>query len=269
MNIKFLSPLLAIALAVSSFGNLPALASRTRGRSLSGERSLGNRVPNTTRSRPVNIDRSNINRSNINRSNVNQSNINRSNINRSNINQNINRNNIRNTNLSNDINVNRNNVNLRNRVTDVNPRTIQRPNNVNIDRSVNVNRWNRNNIIVNPRGVNRGNWWWNGSRAWYPAPNYWGGGFWGNLAIGVTSAAVAGAIAGSFSNANSNNSPVIVVNSPGGQLFSSYGLVQTDCDGPVVVIYGPSNSMICAEPTASVPAGLYVIDTETLSLIPI
>lgn len=256
---KLVSPLLAIALTVSSIGSLPALASRVRGRSLSGERSLGNRVPNNIRSRPVNIDRSNINRNNINRSNINQ-NINRNNIGNTDL---------RNTNLRNDVNVNRNNVNLRNRVTDVNPRTIQRRNNVNIDRSVNVNRWNRNNIIVNPRGVNRGTWWWNGSRPWYPASNYWGGGFWGNLAIGVTSAAVAGAIAGSVSNANSNyNPPVIVTNSPGGQLFSSYGLVQTDCDGPVVVIYGPSNSMICAQPTDSIPAGSYSIDTDTLSLIP-
>lgn len=249
LGIKRLSPLLAIALifpnlGVSYLGAGPAFAIRRGGRSLSTERSLSNRG---------NINRGNINRSNINRGNINQGNLNRNNINFSNVDRS---------------NINRNNVNLRNRVTDGNPRPIQR-NNVNINRSVDVNRWNRNNIIVNPRGVNRGSWWWNGNRAWYPTSNYWGGGFWGNLAIGVTSAAVAGAVAGSVSNANTvYTAPTIVVNSPGGQMFSSYGLVQTSCDGSVVVIYGPSNSVICAVPTATVPAGDYTIDTETLSLIP-
>jgi hypothetical protein len=37
---------------------------------------------------------------------------------------------------------------------------------------------------------------------WAPVPTYWGGGFWGSLAIGVTSAAVFGSIAASSNNTN-------------------------------------------------------------------
>ena len=35
---------------------------------------------------------------------------------------------------------------------------------------------------------------WNGGMAWASAPYYWGGGFWGAMAIGVTSAVVYGTI---------------------------------------------------------------------------
>ncbi|WP_448527715.1 hypothetical protein [Parathermosynechococcus lividus] len=135
-------------------------------------------------------------------------------------------------------------------------------NRININNAGNTINWNRsNNVIVNPNW-NRGNWWWHGGNPWYPNPAYWGGGFWGNLAVGVTSAAVAGAVAGSVS------SPTVVVNSPGGQLLSTYGLVQVPCGGSVVVLYGPSGSVVCAQPTSAVPAGTYTIDSNSLSLIP-
>ncbi|WP_460192598.1 hypothetical protein [Thermosynechococcus sp. FA-CM-4201] len=144
---------------------------------------------------------------------------------------------------------------------------------VNINNAGNIVNWNRNNnvivnpnrnVIVNPRW-NNNPWWWNRGNPWYPVPYYWGGGFWGNLAIGITSAAVAGAVAGSVAG---NNSPTVVVNSPGGQLLTAYGLVQVPCSGNVVVIYGPSGSVVCAQPNSLVSAGVYTIDTSTLSLIP-
>lgn len=139
---------------------------------------------------------------------------------------------------------------------------------ININNAGNIINWNRNNsnnnVIVNPNW-NRNNWWWNRGNPWYPVPYYWGGGFWGNLAIGITSAAVAGAVAGSVAG---NNPPTVIINSPGGQLLASYGLVQVPCSGNVVVIYGPSGSVVCARPNNTVPAGVYTIDTSTLSLIP-
>jgi len=167
-------------------------------------------------------------------------------------------------------------ANWDNRINTINPnvRTIDnRPidsdninsNQININNSGNIVNWNRNNnVIVNPNW-NRGNWWWHGGNPWYPNPAYWGGGFWGNLAVGVTSAAVAGAVAGSVAG---SSSPTVVVNSPGGQLLSTYGLVQVPCSGNVVVIYGPSSSVVCAQPTSAVPAGSYTIDSNSLSLIP-
>lgn len=126
----------------------------------------------------------------------------------------------------------------------------------------------RNNPIVNPQwNPGLGNWWWNGNRPWYPNRVYWGGGFWGN----VTSAAVTGAVAGSVAAANQE--PTVVVTSPGGQLLSSYGLVQVPCSSAssssLVVIREPEGSVICAQPTAMVPSGVYVVNPETLSLTPL
>ncbi|ATS19308.1 hypothetical protein BRW62_11855 [Parathermosynechococcus lividus PCC 6715] len=231
---------------------LPALANRGGGRgnlggALNRERNLSNRV---NRNNLWNLEgNANINR-NVIRNRNNRPNSIR-NIDRTNLN--IDR---RNRNWNN-INVDRRNRNW---------------NNVNINnRSWRNNRWNNNNIIVNPRwrpGWNH--WWWNGNRPWYPTPRYWGGGFWGNLAIGLSSAAVAGAVAGSIANANNNPQVVVVNNSPGGQLLSSYELVQVPCStsANLVVIAGPSDSVICARPTAAVPAGFYTVDTANLALIP-
>ncbi len=128
-------------------------------------------------------------------------------------------------------------------------------------------RYRHNNAIVNPRwNPGLGNWWWNGNRPWYPNRVYWGGGFWGNIA----SAAVTGAVAGSV--AAEQSEPTVVVTSPGGQLLSSYGLVQVPCSSAntatLVVIRGPEGSVICAKPTATVPSGVYSVDPATLSLVP-
>lgn len=109
-------------------------------------------------------------------------------------------------------------------------------------------------------------WGWNAGTAWYPAPNYWGGGFWGAMAIGVTSAAVYGSIV------NANNQKVtsyqVQPDSPGAKLLSSYQLTQTQCGPPnLVVIYGPNNSVICAHPNALVSAGNYTVDSSTLTIV--
>ncbi|MCH9056373.1 hypothetical protein L5220_10755 [Synechococcus sp. PCC 6716] len=124
-------------------------------------------------------------------------------------------------------------------------------------------RYRYNNAIVNPRwNPGLGNWWWNGSRPWYPNRVYWGGGFWGSI--------VAGAVAGSA--AAEESEPTVVVTSLGGQLLSSYSLVQVPCHSTntanLVVIRGPEGSVICAQPTATVPSGVYIVDPETLSLVP-
>lgn len=251
---------LLITLLLAAFVNpLPAFANRGGGRrgggSFNAERNFSNRV----------------NRNNINRNNINR-------INRPNTIRNIDRGNIGNINIDrrnpnwNNVNIDRRNRHWNNNWNNANiDRRNRNWNNVN-NRGWRNNRWNNNNIIVNPRwrpGWNH--WWWNGNRPWYPTPNYWGGGFWGNLAIGLSSAAVAGAIAGSIANANNNNPQVVVVsNSPGGQLLGSYELVQVPCSSGnnLVVISGPANSVICARPTAAVPAGFYTVDTANLALIP-
>jgi hypothetical protein len=56
-------------------------------------------------------------------------------------------------------------------------------------------------------------------------------------------------------------------NSPGASLLTSYELTQVQC-GPqgLVVIYGPENSVICANPNHLVQAGEYELNSETLSL---
>ena len=61
---------------------------------------------------------------------------------------------------------------------------------------------------------------------------------------------------------------VVDRDSPGFLLLDSYGLTQTRCRTDVVRIYGPKNSLICAIPTDSVPAGVYTVDPSTLTLIP-
>jgi hypothetical protein len=108
-------------------------------------------------------------------------------------------------------------------------------------------------------------WGWNGGYAWYPAPYYYGGGFWGAFAIGVTSAAVYGSI---VANSVTYTSYQIQPESPGAKLLASYQLTQTPC-GPagLVVIYGPNNSVICAHPNNLVAAGNYSVDSKTLTIV--
>jgi hypothetical protein len=119
-------------------------------------------------------------------------------------------------------------------------------------------------VVVNP--IYRGPaWGWNRGVAWYPAPAYWGGGFWGTLAIAATSAAIFGYIVGQ------NNQQIVSYqvqpNSPGAQMLMNYQLTQTQCGPPnLVVIYGPNNSVICAYPNNLVSAGTYSLDPSTLTL---
>ena len=117
--------------------------------------------------------------------------------------------------------------------------------------------------VTNP--VYHGVWGWNGGYAWYAAPNYWGGGFWGAFAIGATSAAVYGSIVAA--NNVTYNSYQVASESPGAKLLASYHLTQTQCGTPnLVVIYGPNNSVICAYPDDLVSAGNYSVDPQTLTI---
>ncbi len=94
-------------------------------------------------------------------------------------------------------------------------------------------------------------WVWNGGHVWAAAPYYWGGGFWGSLAIGL-----------------SFNDYVVQPSSPGAQLLANYGLQQTDCDQDnLVQIFGPDGSEICAYPNDEVGPGQYQVDPSTLSLV--
>jgi hypothetical protein len=109
-------------------------------------------------------------------------------------------------------------------------------------------------------------WGWNGGYAWYPAPYYWGGGFWGAFTIGATSAAVYGSIVAA--NNVSYTSYQVEPESPGAKLLTSYHLTQTQCGSSnLVVIYGPNNSVICAYPNNLVSAGNYSVDSKTLTIV--
>ncbi|MBV8491017.1 MAG: hypothetical protein JO199_10865 [Candidatus Eremiobacteraeota bacterium] len=140
-----------------------------------------------------------------------------------------------------------------------------------MNRNTTVNNTTVNRTVINnPVYVNGGAWGWNGGVAWAPAPYYWGGGFWGAMAIGVTSAAVSAAVYGSIVNSQTNTtytSYKVEPSSPGAQMLVDYQLTQVQCGPPnLVVIYGPSNSVICANPNALVAAGNYNLNTETLTL---
>lgn len=138
--------------------------------------------------------------------------------------------------------------------------------------SYNGNRTNvnvhNNTYIRNPVYVNNSAWGWNHGVAWTAAPYYWGGGFWGAMAIGVTSAAVGAAVYGSVvSNNVTYSSYQVQPSSPGATFLSNYQLTQVQCGPPgLVVVYGPQNSVICANPNHLVAAGSYRLNAETLSL---
>jgi hypothetical protein len=103
--------------------------------------------------------------------------------------------------------------------------------------------------------------------AWAPVPYYWGGGFWGAWAIGLTSAAVYGAVVDEEDNVT-YNSYEVQPGTPGETFLSTYQLVQVKCGPPgLVVVYGPENSVICANPNQNVGEGEYRLDTATLNLI--
>jgi hypothetical protein len=92
-------------------------------------------------------------------------------------------------------------------------------------------------------------WQWNNGVAWIGAQNYWGWGFWGPWAFGLS---------GYF----------VEPDSPGAELLQEYGLTQTPCGPPnLVEIFGPDGSEICAFPNQLVAPGQYSLDPTTLTLI--
>jgi hypothetical protein len=208
----------------------------------------------------------NVNNGNRNGNNVNNGNRNGNNVNNGNRNGNNVNNGNRNGNNINNGNRNGNNINNGNR----NGNNINNGNRNNVN--VNGNRTNinvsGNTVIRNPVYVNNSAWGWNRGVAWAPASNYWGGGFWGAMAIGVTSAAVGAAVYGSIvSNNVTYNSYQVQPSSPGATFLSNYQLQQVQCGASgLVVVYGPQNSVICANPNNLVAAGNYRLDAETLSL---
>jgi hypothetical protein len=121
-------------------------------------------------------------------------------------------------------------------------------------------------VIYNPH-----RWWgwgWNHGVPWYPAPIYWGGGFWGPFAIsGLTVGFLFGSII-DYQNQVIYPSYQIVPSSPGAELLQNYGLQQTECGPPnLVVIWGPGDSVICAYPNNLVGPGNYEVDPTTLTLV--
>ncbi len=174
--------------------------------------------------------------------------------------------------------INRNPVPYHPRNVNGNPGNIYRTNvnrepmrrNVNIHENIHRNQIHRpinvygrpnhiyhHNVVVNP--MNRRVWGWNRGVVWTPNYSYWGGGFWGGFLLGV--------ITGSITN-NQSNYVSIERGSPGGILFNDYSLVQTSCNDNAIVINGPSNSVICAQPNSVIPPGTYMVDPSTLTLIP-
>jgi hypothetical protein len=121
-------------------------------------------------------------------------------------------------------------------------------------------------VVTNPVYHGYPAWGWNGGVAWYPAPYYWGGGFWGGFAVGAATAAVYGSIVAA--NNVTYTSYQVQPESAGAKLLSSYHLTQTQCGPPnLVVIYGPNNSVICAYPNNLVAAGNYSVDSQTLTIV--
>ncbi|HTZ55293.1 MAG TPA: hypothetical protein VMB20_09530 [Candidatus Acidoferrum sp.] len=109
-------------------------------------------------------------------------------------------------------------------------------------------------------------WGWNGGVIWYPAYGYWGGGFWGPYGYGYYPGYY-----GSYTYVETHEevkSYEVAQDSPGSKVLAAYGLTQTQC-GPegLVVIFGPENSVICAQANATVAAGEYQLDTTNLTIV--
>jgi hypothetical protein len=110
---------------------------------------------------------------------------------------------------------------------------------------------------------------WNRGVRWDPASGYWGGGFWGPFAL----ADLAGiALYGDVDDGQDQlaySSYEVEPDSPGSELLADYGLSQTPCGGPnLVVIWGPNGSVVCAFPDGSVGPGEYEVDPSTFTLVP-
>ena len=76
--------------------------------------------------------------------------------------------------------------------------------------------------------------------AWAPAPYYWGGGFWGAMAIGVTSAAVYGAIVNEDTDVT-YNSYEVQAGTPGATFLTTYSYADAVRPSGLVVVYGPQD----------------------------
>ena len=123
-----------------------------------------------------------------------------------------------------------------------------------------------NRPAVPPVNPPQPTWGWNGYVAWYPAPYYYGGGFWGPWAVGMTTAVIYGEIEDEETH-EKHESYQVEPESPGAKLLAGYELTQTQC-GPngLVVIHGPNNSVVCATPNARVAAGNYDLDVTNLTI---
>jgi hypothetical protein len=122
-------------------------------------------------------------------------------------------------------------------------------------------------VAIRPPSYRPGpSWGWNHGVAWQPATNYWGGGFWGSLALAAASAAIYGSIVAD--NNQTYASYQVQPDSPGAILLQNYQLQQVPCGPPdLVVIYGPDNSVICAAPNTIVAPGYYNLDPTTLTIV--
>ncbi|HEV3155854.1 MAG TPA: hypothetical protein VGZ00_00740 [Candidatus Baltobacteraceae bacterium] len=105
-------------------------------------------------------------------------------------------------------------------------------------------------VVGNPHRY--GAWGWHQGHAWAPEPRYWGGGFWGALALGIAL----------------DTAIPVAPDSPGATLLNDYGLTQVPCsdDPSLVVIDGPNGSVLCAYPNDMVASGTYTVDFSTLTL---
>jgi hypothetical protein len=122
----------------------------------------------------------------------------------------------------------------------------------------------RGPILYNPHRWGR--WGWNHGVIWYPVPYYWGGGFWGPWGLSGTGYPLFGSVI-DYDDHEIYPSYEIGPTSPGAQLLEDYGLTQTECGPPnLVVIWGPSNSVICAYPNNLVSPGNYELDPGTLTI---
>jgi hypothetical protein len=146
-----------------------------------------------------------------------------------------------------------------------------------------------NGWIANPYRWPR--WGWHYGVPWRPTPCYWGSGFWGPWAssrppvgscywngsywgpwgLSATAPVSYGSVL-AYNGASayypgSYASYGVAPSSPGAELLYDYGLQQTDCNAPnLVVIWGPDDSVICAFPNDLVAPGTYVLDPDTLTL---
>ena len=107
---------------------------------------------------------------------------------------------------------------------------------------------------------------WNGGVAWYPAPLYYGGGFWGPYAWGFTTAIVLGSVEDEETKEDVKSYQV-APDSPGAKVLEAYKLTQVECKAEnTVIIFGPENSVVCAAPNEIVSAGKYDLSVDDLTI---